>query len=119
MKMSRVSRSVFVIGKNTKHQTSNSKKPPNSKSQSGSATSCLPECLPVFRDHLGVWDLGVRWFLEFGIWCFTSGRRRRRHVFDEQRNARLGLSVQRDVHGVKPRLVELQLLKVDDEIARP
>src|SRR5947208_5506310 len=73
--------------------------------------------------------LSLSHLLTFGLMRFRSSlpasavvrgsrRLRRRHVFDEQWNARLGLSVQRDVHGVKARLVEFQLLKVDDEIAR-
>ena len=39
-------------------------------------------------------------------------------MFNEQGDARLWLVIQHDVDGVQPRVLELQLLDVDDKIAR-
>src|SRR6266567_2849868 len=48
---------------NTKHQTSNTKKLPNSKSKATTARCSLP--------RFGVWNLGFLWCLVFGVWCFA------------------------------------------------
>ena len=47
------------------------------------------------------------------IVCWVGGR----VVADEQGNAGLGLVVEGEVDGVKARLIKLQLLDVDDEVA--
>jgi len=47
-----------------------------------------------------------------------SRRRVGRHLADQQRHAGRRFVVQPHVHGIQPRLVELQLLDVHDEIAR-
>lgn len=49
----------------------------------------------------------------------SSGRRRWRDVFDEQRYVRLDMAVHGKINRVETRLVKLELLDVDRKIARP